>query len=76
LVASDGKEMVLKIYKASKTARSVSAAPGNVVIEGKALCVACQDGELLQLDELQLAGKKRMLAKDFLNGNQSIMKCR
>ena len=76
LVASDGKETVLKIFRASKTARSSSAVPGTIVIEGKALCVACQDGELLQLDELQLAGKKRMLAKDFLNGNQSILKCR
>ena len=76
LVGSDGKETVLKIYRASKTARGSSAVPGTIVIEGKALCVACQDGELLQLDELQLAGKKRMLAKDFLNGNQSILKCR
>ena len=76
LVASDGKETVLKIYRTSKTTRSSSAVPGTIVIEGKALCVACQDGELLQLDELQLAGKKRMLAKDFLNGNQSIVSCR
>ena len=76
LVASDGKETVLKIFRASKTARGSSVVPGTIVIEGKALCVACQDGELLQLDELQLAGKKRMLAKDFLNGNQSIVNCR
>ena len=76
LVASDGKETVLKIYRASKTARSASAAPGTIVIEEKTLCVACQNGELLQLEELQLAGKKRMLAKDFLNGNQSIVNCR
>jgi len=76
LVASDGKEAVLKIYRASKTARSASAAPGTIVIEGKTLCVACQNGELLQLEELQLAGKKRMSAKDFLNGNQSIVNCR
>jgi len=32
------------------------------------------NGELLQLNELQLSGKKRMLAKDFLNGNQAIQK--
>jgi methionyl-tRNA formyltransferase len=32
------------------------------------------NGELLQLLELQLAGKKRMPAKDFLNGNQAIEK--
>ena len=70
LVSSDGKETMLKIYKSSKSElKRPSAAPGSIVIEGKTLFVACQDGELLQLEELQLAGKKRMSAKDFLNGN-------
>jgi methionyl-tRNA formyltransferase len=27
---------------------------------------------LLQIDELQMAGKKRMTARDFLNGNKNI----
>ena len=70
LVSSDGKQTILKIYKSSKTElKRPSAAPGSIVIEGKTFFVACQDGELLQLEELQLAGKKRMSAKDFLNGN-------
>ena len=70
LVSSDGKETMLKIYKSSKSElKRPSAAPGSIVIEGKTLFVACQDGELLQLEELQLAGKKRMSARDFLNGN-------
>ena len=74
LVASDGKETVLKIFKSSKTSRSSSAAPGSILIEGKSLYVACLNGELLQLLELQLAGKKRLSARDFLNGNQAIEK--
>ena len=75
LVASDGKETVLKVYRSSKTdQKRPSAAPGSIVIEGKALYVACLHGELLQLEELQLAGKKRMAARDFLNGNQAIEK--
>ena len=75
LVASDDKETVLKIYKSSKSeVKKPSAAPGTIVIEGKALFVACINGELLQLEELQLAGKKRMAARDFLNGNQAIKK--
>lgn len=74
LVASDGKETVLKVYRASKTSHSSSAEPGTIVIGGKSLFVACLNGELLQLEELQLAGKKRMSAKDFLNGNQAIKK--
>ena len=68
LVGSDGKETVLKIYKSSKTSRRSDALPGQIIIEGKCFYVACQDGEWLQLEELQLAGKKRMPAKDFLNG--------
>lgn len=77
LVSSDGKETVLKIYKSSKSElKKLSAAPGAIVIEGKSLYVVCLNGELLQLEELQLAGKKRMTAKDFLNGNQGIQKMR
>ena len=73
---ADGKETVLKVYMTSKTGRSkVGAEPGSIVIEGKGLYVACLDGELLQLEELQLAGKKRMIAKDFLNGNQNVTNC-
>ena len=74
LITSDRKETILKIYRASKTNRSSSAEPGSIVIEGKGLYVACLNGELLQLEELQLAGKKRLLAKEFLNGNQAIEK--
>ena len=75
LVASDGKETVLKIYRSSKSElKKSSAEPGTIVIEGKSLFVACLNGELLQIEELQLAGKKRMLARDFLNGNQAIKK--
>lgn len=75
LVASDDKETVLKIYRASKTdLKRPSAEPGTIVIESKSLYVACLNGELLQLEEIQLAGKKRMTARDFLNGNQAIKK--
>lgn len=75
LVVSDNKETVLKIYRASKTdLKRPSAEPGTIVIEGKSLFVACINGELLQLEEIQLAGKKRMQARDFLNGNQAIKK--
>ncbi|MBO6030271.1 MAG: methionyl-tRNA formyltransferase [Prevotella sp.] len=74
LVSSDGKETVLKIFKSAKTDRLSNLPPGQVLIEGKALYVACLNGELLQLLELQLAGKKRLSARDFLNGNQAIEK--
>ena len=74
LVTSDAKETVLKIYKAAKTNRKSDLPPGQILIEDKALYVACLNGEFLQLLEVQLAGKKRMTVKDFLNGNHAIEK--
>ena len=45
-----------------------SAAPGTVLSDGKTyLAIATADGAL-SVDELQLAGKKRMAVKDFLIG--------
>ncbi len=74
LISSDDKETVLKIFKSAKSDRKSDLLPGQILIEGKSLYVACMNGELLQILELQLAGKKRMTAKDFLNGNQAIEK--
>ena len=60
----------LKIYRTSKTGHATTLPPGTLVVDRKQLCVACVD-QLLQIDELQLAGKKRMDARSFLNGLQS-----
>ena len=70
LVAPDGKETVLKIYKTRKTDRPAIAC-GSVVTDGKALYIAAGDA-LLEIVELQLAGKKRMAARDFLNGMKQL----
>lgn len=70
LVAPDGKETVLKIYKTRKTGK-MGQGSGRISIEGKALCISAAD-ELLEIVELQLAGKKRMTARDFLNGMKQI----
>jgi methionyl-tRNA formyltransferase len=45
--------------------------PGTLAVQGKSLCVAAAD-EWLEIVELQLAGKKRMSARDFLNGMKQI----
>ena len=70
LVGPDGKETVLKIYKTHKTGKAGKGV-GHISIEGKALCVSAAD-EQLEIVELQLAGKKRMAARDFLNGMKQI----
>ena len=61
------KRTVLKIYKAQKEFCTPSEAPGTFVVENKVCKVALSDG-YLKLDVLQLAGKKRMEAADFLMG--------
>ena len=78
-LVKDGKALQMKIFSATKVtgddftamlARSgvESAAPGTVLSDGKTfLAIATADGAL-SVDELQLAGKKRMAVKDFLIG--------
>ena len=66
---AEGKETVLKIYRATKTTIAARN-PGCIVTDKKHLYVSAKD-YLLQLDEVQLAGKKRMCATDFLNGNKN-----
>ncbi len=70
LFAPDGKETVLKIYKTRKTDRQGQGS-GVITSDGKALYISADDA-LLEIVELQLAGKKRMLAHDFLNGMKNI----
>lgn len=44
--------------------------PGTVITaSGGELIIACGGGEILETEELQLEGKKRITAKDFLNGS-------
>ncbi len=74
LVAPDGKETVLKVFKTRKTGNKCLES-GTLKVDGKALLVACAD-EWLELVELQLAGKKRMKAADFLNGMKQVENCR
>lgn len=62
---------VLKVYGAAKTGEATQEAPGTISVSGHRLLVATAD-EWLELKEVQMAGKKRMLANAFLNGNRAI----
>ncbi len=70
LVSSDNKEVVLKIFKTSKTTLPATK-PGRISADKRHLYISCKDA-LLQIDELQLAGKKRMDATSFINGIKDI----
>ncbi len=59
----------LNIWKARPLSISENSTPGTVVrIEKGAIVVACADATLLQIEELQLEGRKRLSAREFLNG--------
>ena len=76
LKSPDGKETVAKVYAARPAAQPAPgqpSAPGTLLRDKKHLYVACTDG-LLQIDSLQLAGKKRMDALSFMNGMADIEK--
>lgn len=57
----------IKIFKSILTGLSSENHPGEFLITGKKLYVNTNDN-LLEISELQPEGKKRMTAKDFING--------
>ena len=63
----NGRQSVLKIVKTAKTSATGSGDTGSIKIEKGHLYVMCGDA-WLEVLELQMAGKKRMNARDFLNG--------
>ena len=71
LLGPNGKEVDMKIYKTTKTEKSVGMKPGMIVVYHGMLYITTAD-YMLQIDELQMAGRERMRARDFLNGNKNI----
>ena len=71
LIDNEGAESVLKIYRTAKTDLPAEEAPGTLLVMQKRLYIACAD-KLLEICELQMAGKKRMDAQAFLNGQKNI----
>lgn len=74
-VDANGKKTVLKVYKTEKTNMQSKGAVGEFVVDRNKLCVNTEDS-LLSLVTIQLSGKRRMEAKDFLNGVRNITDCK
>jgi methionyl-tRNA formyltransferase len=68
-----GGGTVLKVFRTTKTDKQVNGRVGALMSDRKHLYIACADA-WLQVDVLQLAGKKRMDAQAFLNGMKEIEK--
>ena len=69
-----GKQTVMKIFETAKTTKGTELKAGTLVQDKNQLFVCTADG-LLELKEVQLAGKKRMKAADFLNGFRDLTGC-
>ena len=61
------KQVMIKIYKTQLTGEATTEKPGSINTDQRRIYVATTT-EWLEITELQMAGKKRMNAKDFLNG--------
>ena len=60
----------MKLFAAKETGEETSAAPGRVIrADKRGICVACGDGKVLCLTELQAPGGKRMSAASYLAGH-------
>lgn len=58
----------MKILKSRLTDKCKAAASGSIYEDNGRMFVACGDGRLLEIVELQPSGKKRMAAADYLRG--------
>ena len=67
-VSADGNRLSVKIFRTTPVPAAHHFEPGSIHTDGKSrIDVACADG-YVRIEELQLAGKKRMAAADLLRG--------
>jgi len=67
----DGKKLIVHRLEVADAARAgAPIGPGLISVEDHRMLVSCARGTWLELIEIQLEGKKRMSAADFLRGAQ------
>lgn len=67
MVTGDKRQDV-KVYKTHKEYTDTTLKPGTLATDGKTYFKIAVQGGFIVIDELQIAGKKRMDAADFLRG--------
>jgi len=63
-----GKQLHIWRAEPVPAADETGIAPGTLLLDGGRLAVACGAGTMLVLHEVQLEGRKRLAARDFVNG--------
>jgi len=75
LIDADEKVLSLKIFE-TEIEKDKNLAPGTIETDGKnTIFFGCRNG-CLKINSLQLAGKKRMTTKEFLNGFKNLEECK
>ncbi len=68
------KSKTLQVHRAQPAQLAVELKPGQITVEGARLFAGCgkdkneKTGTILELIEIQLEGKRRMTAQEFING--------
>ncbi len=62
------RDKTLQVHRAQPSQHALKLMPGEVAVEGTRLFVGCGTGTSLELLEIQLEGKRRMTAQEFING--------
>lgn len=66
-IRRDDEELTAKVFTTAVSDKVASTAPGTITTDGDRLFVAATD-RMVEIKELQLAGKRRMTAAEFLRG--------
>jgi len=75
LKTSNGNSILTKIYAANYTIAPHQHLPGTIISDSKTFVKAACGNGFIDIQELQLAGKKRVYVKDFLSGFRDITHC-
>lgn len=63
-----GKKLI--VHRMCVAAHPVGGEAGTLVVQGDTMIAPCADGTAVELREVQMEGKRRMTAAEFLNGYQ------
>jgi methionyl-tRNA formyltransferase len=63
-----GKKLI--VHRMRLVERSLGAEECMLVVQGDSMLVGCGEGTMIALDEVQMEGKRRMSAAEFLHGHQ------
>jgi methionyl-tRNA formyltransferase len=62
------QKKALQVHRAQPARSLTPVAPGAIAVEGTRLLAGCGQGTVLELFEVQVEGKRRMTAQEFING--------